>query len=340
MPAQNKQDTLMRTVELLRAVPHQSWIKTGELAQRLGDRGYKVDVRTVQRDLKALESKFGLQCATEGRVNLWKWKDAPREGIGAMSASEALVMALVEQYMTAALPPTMLGSFQDLFKRAHAKLDSLAADSKPSNWLKKVRAVSPVMPVIAPTIDPTVHEVISEALLADRQIKATYISGGTKKGKTYVMNPLALLLRGSTTYLMASVEGYEDVRLYALQRFRHVEALLHPVIKPRNFNIDREIDSGTGQFKQGHAKVALEFTCASWLAAHLTEAPLATGQEITAVNASRYRVQVVVPNTWQLHWWLLARGPDVEVIKPASLRKQIADIHRAAVAQYTASPTP
>ena len=339
MPAQNKQETLMRNVELLRAVPHQSWVKTSELTKRLSDRGYKVNKRTVERDLKALESEFGLQCTTEGRTNLWKWREPPREGIGATSASEALVMVMVEQYMTAALPPMMLESFRELFAKSHAKLNSLAADSKASNWLKKVRAVSPVMPVIAPTIDRKVHEAISEALLADRQVRTTYVGGGTRKEKTYVMNPLALLLRGSTTYLMATVDGYEDVRLYALQRFRSAEPLLQPVAKPKNFNIDREIDSGTGQFKQSHAKISLEFTCAAWLAAHLAEAPLAEGQTISALGPDRHRVQVTVPNTWQLHWWVLARGADVEIIKPASLRKEIADIHRAAFAQYTASPS-
>lgn len=43
---------------------------------------------------------------------------------------------------------------------------------------------------------------------------------GAKAASTYHLHPLALVVRGPVTYLVATASDYPDVRLYALHRIQ------------------------------------------------------------------------------------------------------------------------
>lgn len=38
-----------------------------------------------------------------------------------------------------------------------------------------------------------------------------------------------------------------------------------------------------------------------------------------------YRLTASVTDTWQLRWWILSQGADIEVIKPVAFRRDIID---------------
>ena len=86
------------------------------------------------------------------------------------------------------------------------------------------------------------------------------------------------------------------------------------------------------QFGNG-SKLNLEALVSSGLAVCLEETPLAEDQRLV-MKGERARLSATVLDTWQLNWWILSRGPDIEVLKPAKLRKQIALALREAATQY------
>ena len=49
------------------------------------------------------------------------------------------------------------------------------------------------------------------------------------------------------------------------------------------------------------------------------------------------RVTATVNDTWQLQWWLLGQGADVEVCKPEKLRTKIINSIKNALFNYTDS---
>ena len=56
----------------------------------------------------------------------------------------------------------------------------------------------------------------------------------------------------------------------------------------------------------------------------LEETPLIASQQITIQNDSEFReIKAIIPNTWQLRWWVLGEGERIEVLEPESLRKEI-----------------
>ena len=66
MTAKPKHDTLSRLLELLKALPHRRWATPAELRAQLADRGFEVDLRSVQRDLKTLQESFPLEHNDKG----------------------------------------------------------------------------------------------------------------------------------------------------------------------------------------------------------------------------------------------------------------------------------
>ncbi len=71
--------------------------------------------------------------------------------------------------------------------------------------------------------------------------------------------------------------------------------------------------------------IHLELIVEPWLARHLEERRLSEDQVIAPIRGSENsRVTATVMDTEQLLWWLRSLGTDVEVVKPAALRKRMA----------------
>ncbi|OGB01387.1 MAG: hypothetical protein A3E25_14650 [Burkholderiales bacterium RIFCSPHIGHO2_12_FULL_69_20] len=337
MPAQPKHDTLSRLLELLKALPHHRWATPSELREQLADRGFEVDLRSVQRDLKDLQKSFPLDHNDKGRPHGWRWSAEAAGGIASMSTPEALMLVLVQQHLQAALPATMLEGFETLFARARQRLERLGPRAGPSRWPQKVKAVPPGLPTMPPSVDAMVQKGLADALLADRQIDVLYAPGAKGAPRPYRLHPLGLILRGGTTYLAATRGSGAHASLYALHRFRRVEVLLDAVMFPPGFDLEAALQRGRGQFgiaAGGTSQLKLALACDSVIADLLAESPLGADQQVRPLADGRTEVRATVADSWELRWWLLGRGPSIEVLAPAALRREVAESHRQAAAQY------
>ena len=156
---------------------------------------------------------------------------------------------------------------------------------------------------------------------------------GDPKPVKYTLHPLAIVQRGPVTYLVCTIFKYQDIHLFALHRFQSVEILDAPVARPKGFDLDGYIASGAFGFGDGKL-IKLEVVFAADSAEHLYETPISRDQVIKPLDANRTKVTATVPDTSQLRWWLLGFGGEVEVLKPSSLRREIADAARAMARRY------
>ena len=337
MPAQPKHDTLSRLLELLKALPHHHWSTPSDLREQLADRGFEVDLRSVQRDLKELQKSFPLDHNDKGKPHGWRWSAEAAGGIASMSTPEALMLVLVQQHLQAALPATMLEGFETLFARARQRLERLGPRAGASRWPQKVRAVPPGLPMTPPAVDERVQKALADALLADRQVDALYSPGAKGTPRAYRLHPVGLILRGGTTYLAATRGDSAPASLYALHRFRSVEVRPEAVSFQPGFDLDTALKRGRGQFgiaAEGSAQLKLVLTCDNIIAELLEESPLGPDQLTKRLDHARNELRATVADSWELRWWLLGRGPSVQVMGPAALRREIADAHRKAAAHY------
>lgn len=337
MPAQPKHGTLSRLLELLKALPHQRWATPGELRELLADRGFDIDLRSVQRDLRDLQRSFPLDHNDKGKPHGWRWSAEAASGIASMSTPEALMIVLVQQHLQAALPASMLEGFEMLFTRARQRLDRLGPRAGASRWPQKVKAVPPGMPTLAPTATSEVQKALADALLTDRQIDAIYAPGPKGAPRRYRLHPLGLILRGGTTYLAATRGGTSYASLYAVHRFRQIDVLLDLVSLPPGLDLDAALKRGRGQFgiaAHGSAQIKLVIACEPSMSDLLEESPLASDQELKPMADHRIEIHATVSDCWEMRWWLLGHGASMEVLAPATLRREIAAVHREAAGRY------
>jgi len=337
MPKNDKKSTLLRQWEMMRMLTlsrHDKktdgrWDKASEIAIKLNESGYAVSLRTVQRDLQELSEIFDIEVNDKNpRDYGWRWIKGTNLNIPGMSVSEALAMRLVKTHMKQLLPPVMLDGLQGVFNQAQDKLDKLETNNSnhSKDWLNKVRIVSPSQPMLAPSIDREVQANIYQALLDLKQIRVNYQPINNPKIKEYLLHPLGLIMRGAVSYLVASAWDYTEAQLYALHRFSKVVILDEVVKVPEGFNLDESIANGLGEFANQGAPIKLELRCAKWVTAYLTETPLSVDQKIEPDVDEWCRVTATVNDTWQLHWWLMGQGNEIEVCSPFTLRNKIKDM--------------
>lgn len=338
MPARPSNDTLQRLIVLLKSIPAGPPGKsTSELASVLERSGYSTTTRSLQRDLLKLKDSFSLHCNDQSKPFHWHWAGGGPSGFAALSMPEALALVLIEAHLKQALPAHLMSSFEALFFRARETLARLGPNNPNPGWLKKVRSISQGLPLKPAVLDPVIQATVAEALLHERQLEVVHRSTARGTPRTHTLNPLAMILRGSTLYLAATAQGHTDVRLYAMHRILAATDCMRPAAIPRGFDIDRRITAGLGQFGPPRGEpelLALALLCDPWLARQLDETPLSADQTAERRGDDRVVVRATVIKSWQLQWWILARLDAVEVLEPSHYRAEIADLLRRGSACY------
>lgn len=348
MPKNDKKSTLLRQWEMMRMLTVSRsdsktdgrWDKASEIAARLNDEGYDVTVRTIQRDLMELSEIFPIELNDKNpRDYGWRWKKGANLDIPGMSISEALAMRLVEKHLRQMLPISMLDGLHGVFSLADEKLAKLKKEgrNKSDDWLNKVRAVPPTQPLLPPPVNQDAQSAIYQALLESRQISAIYHSRSSEQPKEYLLNPLGLIMRGAVSYLVATARDNEEIRLYALHRFKNAEILGKSAKVPNGFSLDNEVGRGLADFANQGKPIQLIISCNYWLAGILAETPLSADQNIEPDEDGWMRITATVNDTWQLRWWLLGLGPGVEILSPTRLRKEIVKSLKDTLCHYDVS---
>lgn len=331
MPAKIHQ-AIARQWQLLKLLPSRGPGKSArELAHLLGEEGFEVTKRTVERDLNELMSLFPIRCNDKGTPYGWHWVESTHFDLPSLTLSEALSLRLLDDFLKPLLPSSILKSLTARFQLAKTKLQALE-ELPTSRWADKVRVVLPSLHLHPPHIDPAVQETIHNALLADEQIEVAYHPPDKKKVTSLTLHPLGLIQRGPVTYLVATAFRYEDVRLYAVHRIEEVQRTSRDCFRPDKFSLDDYLGSGALDFGDGKL-IRFEALVSDHLAGLLKETPLSQHMKITEEKKGA-RIDCTVIDSWQLHWWILSLGDDIEVLSPQKLRQAIAHRLRDAADAY------
>jgi predicted DNA-binding transcriptional regulator YafY len=325
-------DTLLRQWHMLRVIPrHPRRITVREIQARLEAESFAVTARTVQRDLMELSNAFPLVSDEREKPYGWSWQArAPVFDLPNLSNHEALAFAMVEDYLRPLLPRALLDQLQPYFAVAHKRMASERGARGNASWLGKVGVVQPTQALIPPKVDARVQGAVTDALLDDRRLDASYRRKGEREPRRYSLNPLALIQRGPVTYLLATVSDYDDVLMFALHRFERVSIADGKARRPKGFELTSYLKAGWAHYGTGKT-INLDALFSAAVAEHLQETPLSEDQRATGAEG-RVRLRATVADTPQLRWWLLAFGNAVQVLGPATLRRWFAETTSAMAA--------
>ncbi|EPY8492231.1 helix-turn-helix transcriptional regulator [Pseudomonas aeruginosa] len=316
-------DTLLRQLTLLRLIPeYPRYTSSQTLHEKLHDRGYKVELRTVQRDLNRLSAPFSLTNSKKGGRNEWSYTKGTPLDLRDMEPSTALALYLAESHLRTLLPQSVLDLLGPQFNKARNYLDNLGQNDL-AHWARRVRTHPNGKALLPAQVDSDVWRAVSSALLACRQLQVKYLSRSKADAKTLLIHPAGLVSRQSIGYLIGTVDGYDDLRQFALHRIRQAECLDTPARERPDFEIDRYIRQhlNTATPIEQVELVADVSPQIAWL---LGETPLSTQQSLEALEGSDWKcLRAWVPDDQETLWWVFGLGENVRVHEPQSWVREI-----------------
>lgn len=316
-------DTLLRQLTLLRLIPeYPRYISSLTLHEKLHDRGYRVELRTVQRDLNRLSAPFSLTSSKKGGRNEWSYTKGTPLDLRDMEPSTALALHLAESHLRILLPQSVLDLLGPQFNKARNYLDNLGHNDL-AHWARCVRTYPNGKALLPAQIDSDVWRAVSNALLAGRQLQVDYLSRSKADVKTLLIHPAGLVSRQSIGYLIGTVNGYDDLRQFALHRIHQAKCLETPAHERPDFEIDHYIRHhlNTAAPIEQVELIADISPQIAWL---LGETPLSTRQSLEPLEGSDWqRLRATVPDDQETLWWVFGLGENVRVWEPRSWVREI-----------------
>ena len=302
---------------------------TTEICERLARSGHTVTARSIQRRLITLSGLYPIVSDERSKPYGWSIKrDAPPT-LGAISLQEAIALKMGQRYLMEALPVEVIDDLRPYFASADEKLKESKLYSA---WMDRVRLISPVQPLVKPRIARNILASCYDAVLKGLRLQLKYEkdAGSTKE---YQADALSIVVRGPVTYLLVKFEWADDVALLAMHRIRAAVVTVQKNLGGADFNLNEFIQTGAfGFFPEGTELLRVHMYDGA--GSHLLETPFSVAQELKEVAPGEHILTVRTQITQQLKWWLLGFGERIEVLAPASLRREFAGKFRAASRRY------
>lgn len=338
----SQRNTLFRHLAILQMLPRSPHkLSTTTVQMKLEEQGYTTTMRSVQRDLEKLALHFPLECHNESKPYRWNYVANYTSDLPAMDTVTALTLVLAEESVRGLLPKVAMDKIGYRFQSARKHLEGMHENGF-SQWSQRVRAIPNGKSLIPAEIKPAVWEGLTDALLNHYAVDVEYLSRLKGELKTYTLHPLGLVTRDSSSYLLASVNSHDDVRQFALHRFRSIKPSASLYRAQPDFNVQHYIDQGAFGFPLSQEPVTLKARLSSSVAWMLAETPLSHDQALSKPEADGW-VQLIatVPNDQQTLWWIKGFGANIEVLEPLVWREHILQQAREVISRsddYKPSP--
>ena len=312
----------MRNAEVIRQWKILKRIEAGRYttAQDLADE-HGVTERTIRRDIEALqEAGFPLYDERSDGRKIWRLVEGYKQRL-TQTFSLAELSAL---YFSKNLMSFLGGApFAQDLEAAFAKIkEALPARSLP--YLERIQDLFMARPdpwkdysskqdVIVNLVDATLHQ---------KQVKIGYFSFNSRRSKSYTVDPYRLVYYHGGLYLYARAHEYGEVRTFAVERVEKIEVLEEGFEVPADFSVS---EYGRGAFGiTGGEPQTVEVLVAPTMAAYIRERVWHESQELEDRPDGSVLLRMNVAPGFELKSWIKGFLPHAQVLKPASLRDEIA----------------
>ena len=333
-------DTLYRQITLLKLIPrYPRKITTPDLVKKINESGFNVTQRTLQRDLSGrLSILFPLICDDSEKPYRWSFRPEIQLDLPSMDTTTALAFYLAEQQLVGQLPQTVVEHLQPQFDNARVILGRLQENNF-THWIERVRAIPNGKTLIPANIDATVWQETTSALLEKKCLKVSYLSRASETIKQFILHPYGLVSRFSSSYLVARVGDYQDLRQFALHRIKEATATNVTADVSEDFVLDQYIAKGafSGAFNANKVELVADISPqVAWL---LQETPLSTEQTINPLNdgSGWYQLTAKVQQDQETLWWIYGLNRKIKLHQPAEWVEEITQTAEFMIKEYATS---
>src|SRR6187402_88908 len=196
-------DAVGRQWALLKSIPRfPNTITIKVLKGRVDAEGYSTTLRTLERDLISLSSKFPLVVNQKSRPYGWSWaKDAIADIAPRLSTSESVALLMAQAHLRGLMPTSLLDQLNPMFELASKALVSTGW----RDWHQRTAVIPGHLALQAPKQQANVLEDVHAALSAHRQMTGRYRAKGKPDARDLLINPLGLIARGQVQYLVCTL---------------------------------------------------------------------------------------------------------------------------------------
>lgn len=318
-------DSIIRYISILELIPIEPkpGISTRDILEKLEEKGFSVSLRNLQRDLVVLEKHYPIICNDKVRPHRWCFASEYQGSFAAMDVPSAVSTVLVNEYLQSIMPAQLLSQLSPQLNRAKNFLKS-QSDKTYANWLDKVKIIPDGKSLVPASINFDFWKLVCDAIMSNKALEVSYSSHNKNELKTFTLHPYGLMVRKSATYVLGSYNDYQDVRQYALHRFKSIELSSEDFRANPNFTVKQYIDNGESGFKFSDESIFLTAFISKDLAKRLEETKLSDTQSILNTRYEDwFLLHAAVPDDLDTRVWLRGQGASIVVSEPAFLREEM-----------------
>jgi proteasome accessory factor B len=307
---------VIRQWKILKTIEKGRFTSSAKLAAEHG-----VTERTIRRDVEALqEAGFPLYDDRADGKKVWRLVEGYQQKLAQGFTLSELAALYFSRNMLSFLGGAPFG--QDL-ESAFAKIrEALPARSLP--FLGRIQDLFVARPdpwkdyskkqdVIAALIDAILHQ---------REARIAYYSFNSRRTKAYAIDPYRLVYYRGGLYLYARAHEYDEVRTFAVERVQQVEVQETGFEIPADFSPSDYARSAFGII--GGKPQTVELVFAAETAGYVRERNWHESQALAEEPDGSVRLTLEVAPSFDLKSWIKGFLPHVKVVRPASLRDEIA----------------
>ena len=287
---------------------------------------YKVDIRTIQRDLKSLD-ELGFRMdkrRVDQRIYYQLQKDlklplnllvmevaamifAEQTGMGLVGTpfGEHLRSAICK--LTKAVPQEM----REFLERATEAYVPLARGHKPYENAREIL------------------ENLHKAILKRRVCRVSYRSPWAESARQYNIEPLHLLTHRGGLYVISRMPYYDQLITQAVDRFEAVEVTEEEFEPPDHLSVDERLSNAFGISSEEPMDVVVRFT--EEQAPYIRERIWHPSQELEELEDGRVVLRLRAGGFYEIKSWVLSFGAAAEVLEPEELQEAVRGEMRAAL---------
>ena len=297
-------------------------VPVAEIARLTG-----MNVRTVYRDINALDAELGVPVFQAGRG---------RYGIDRKFFLPPLRLTLPEAIVLF-LAARLIARWSDQYDAAVVSAFTKLADALPQPIARHVAATMATVGGHDPN-EPFSRSfsAVARGWAEGRVVEIDYDPGTAPRKRTrvhpYFLEPDAAL---RSVYLIGFDETASAMRTYKVERIRTATLTQDRYEIPDDFDPDRWLANSWGIWSSDSTpseRVRLRFDAA--VAHRVREAVWHRSQELAELPDGGVELRVTVAGIIEIRPWILSWGDGVEVLEPAALREAVAEAVRGAAARY------
>ncbi|MEE0235017.1 MAG: WYL domain-containing protein [Bacteroidales bacterium] len=175
---------------------------------------------------------------------------------------------------------------------------------------------------------------IMEAMTENREIKIQYQKYTSAESDSYTLRPYAVKEFAKRWYIVAYCIERKGLRVYGLDRIRHLEVTGESFRMPKNFDVDELFSTSFGIYIPEEKGRTITFRTSPTDARFLRDLPLHSSQREISSDGESVTFSIFVCPNKALVMEFCKYGSGLEVLSPEDIRTQVAEEHRKAAEKY------